>query len=1608
MPEFSISKTVGVKGPMGPQGSSGPTGPSGTTGRTVTTALSQTGTSSGSQSSSSINMPVTNFTNSKQSINFSSTLTTTIKQSNINAQLDNFTDKKQIYTFGPSIPPRWVAVGEGVDNSIAYSSDGITWIGLGKSIFSIGRGVAWNGSMWVAVGEGFDNTIAYSSDGITWTPVVGSTSFFSDSGRGVAWNGNMWVAVGAGTNTIAYSRDGITWTGVAGSSTSIFSNYGIGIAWNGTMWVAVGNGTSHTIAYSSDGITWTPVVESTSIFSIVGLGVAWNGSLWVAVGSGTNKIAYSRDGITWTPVLSSTDIFGGEGVSVAWNGRMWVAVGAVTNTIAYSSDGITWTGVTLSTDIFSSGYGVSWNGNMWVAVGEGSANSIAYSRDGIRWTGLGKDIFSDYCMCTAFNTLRQHTITFPTNLLVAGGDGIANTIAYSRNGITWTGLGTSIFSNYCNRVASNGSIWVAVGEGTANSIAYSTDGISWTGLGKSIFPVGIGVAWNGRMWVAVGAGNTNTIAYSSDGITWTPVLSSISIFSSSCNCVAWNGTMWVAVGIGTANTIAYSTDGIMWTGIGTDIFSTCLGVAWNGSMWIAVGAGTNTIAYSRNSITWTPVASSTNIFSDFGVYVAWNGTRWVAVGIGTDNTIAYSTDGIMWTGIGTDIFSTGGYSVAWNGTRWIALGEGTNSIAYSSDGITWTPVASSTSIFSYSGLCVGSNINSNSVYIQQPTIALGAGTNSIAYSSDGLVWTGLGKSIFDVGIGVVWNGRIWVSVGAGTTNTIAYSSDGIKWTPVAASTSIFSIQGRGVAWNGKMWVAVGEGANSIAYSSDGITWTGIGTSIFTYSGYGVAWNGKMWVAVGQGTTNTIAYSSNGINWTGATDSSGAEGSSLSIFADAGRGLAWNGSIWVAVGDTIAYSSDGIIWIPLINSVFSDTGYGVAWNGRLWVAVGEGTTNTISYSSDGIAWTGATDFSGAAGSSVNIFSNAGFGVAWNGTRWVAIGDGGLNTIACSSDGITWTGLGKNILTEYGYGVAGNPNIGVTIVDSVITLNSNSLSNTNRFDIVADNYYNTGYSNLSIEIETPMPITHEQALDAMVSGHGFRLAINFVAGVDDTRVLGLMQYTRFGRLFTRIEKNDHYGTSGQWIQAPDGISTSKGDWPWGSIEGGFFVSEKLGGVRYHVAASSHRYNDRSDTLGGFGFFEGGLPFKYLARVVLSERLLLPPYGVCFPEADEGKLFGAGWIALPLFEFASDSGNNNPLTWTFFADAENFSGPVCCYPPQFFARRISSWAAVRYAEDSSLPPEYGTTNVGAGLAFSGPRAGNIEMSVGGEIPNLKCAFTTDNPDGSMVWKVPEIRVPTAGSAFLADSSFFTERNYAEVKVQLSGGGAATLVPKPAVLSNKAELEIGVKRVVQVGVKEIDNVLSIDARVLRSGDGNAFLVSGSDSSKTLGRYYVQTNVIKDQITNGTGNIVNRRVCVPTTASGPILACDYASGSKPVAFDNPALEAYVAARALNGIETVTLEDGTTVRYGLVPFVQQPAIASLAVDFPNDFTTERLQELQARFVALSSTNFAGQTRRSSYTNNLVNVDPAMLITPVAGYVPVAVGSEPAGGGISMPMYTETW
>ena len=79
-----------------------------------------------------------------------------------------------------------------------------------------------------------------------------------------------------------------------------------------------------------------------------------------------------------------------------------------------------------------------------------------------------------------------------------------------------------------------------------------------------------------------------------------------------------------------------------------------------------------------------------------------------------------------------------------------------------------------------------------------------------------------------------------------------------------------------------------------AYSTDGITWTasaGISGGMTTCKG--ICWNGTMFVAVGDGNSNVFGYSYDGINWF----------SSGSSNLTTGNCVAWNGTRFVAGGVT---------------------------------------------------------------------------------------------------------------------------------------------------------------------------------------------------------------------------------------------------------------------------------------------------------------------------------------------------------------------------------------------------------------------------------------------------------------------------------------------------------------------------------------------------------------------------------------------------------------------------------------------------------------------------------------------------------------------------------
>jgi hypothetical protein len=277
-----------------------------------------------------------------------------------------------------------------------YSQDGVIYKSVGGlDIFTVVREIAWNGTMYVAAGSGA-NTLAYSYNGLNWVGL--GTGVFSVSGNGVVWNGTVWLALGSGGNTMATSVDGLIWTGMG---TGVFGSVGYTAKWNGQYWFAGGGGG---IAYTADiyaTVGWTLIGEVSGITTC--LAIEWMSGRWYIGGSGGSgtRMAYldSLNPSVGSWVASSLG-FSVAANSIAWNGSVAVAVGQgnATNSILVSSDrGTTWTGLGLQ-GLNNGGYNVGWNGIRWVVAGASSTlgGCVLYSEDGSNWyAAIGTTGLSD-------------------------------------------------------------------------------------------------------------------------------------------------------------------------------------------------------------------------------------------------------------------------------------------------------------------------------------------------------------------------------------------------------------------------------------------------------------------------------------------------------------------------------------------------------------------------------------------------------------------------------------------------------------------------------------------------------------------------------------------------------------------------------------------------------------------------------------------------------------------------------------------------------------------------------------------------------------------------------------------------------------------------------------------------------------------------------------------------------------------------------------------------------------------------------------------------------------------------------------------------------------
>jgi hypothetical protein len=436
---------------------------------------------------------------------------------------------------------------------------------------------------------------------------------------------------------------------------------------------------------------------------------------------------------------TSFGIGGSRGANaVAWNGEKWVAAGnGRTHSLAFSDDGgMTWSGITGKSIFSVEARDVAWNGQMWVAVGRGEAFSTAYSYDGVTWMGpidasgtpinvFSLDIAGPSAATSDISGGGNHVIwtgkmwvATGTRTQIAGSSPAAYyTVAYSKDGKTWTGVpdsgaASTGFDMYAHGVAWNGRNYVATGRGTVNTLVTFTDvttPTAWQGLGNSVFSVwGRGITWGAKRWMATGRG-TNTVAYSTNGRNWQGC--GANVFKPLRRFMAMGDTpLYTTVPSGQPQrgvAFSYSDDGVTW-----DAPVVNQGVEFNQPLG-GTSDTTRSVVFTNNTLL-------TNVITDISsqhtalMFSADGGASWARVP-GTSDTEANG-------GTGMTVANGGCYSLAANParTRFLAGGgdsaNATRKVYFSNDGFNWrnsisSPNAPSQMAWVWASLWIGGSYN---------------------------------------------------------------------------------------------------------------------------------------------------------------------------------------------------------------------------------------------------------------------------------------------------------------------------------------------------------------------------------------------------------------------------------------------------------------------------------------------------------------------------------------------------------------------------------------------------------------------------------------------------------------------------------------------------------------------------------------------------------------------------------------------------------------------------------------------------------------------------------------------------------------------------------
>jgi hypothetical protein len=305
--------------------------------------------------------------------------------------------------FSVSIPPLifFIVYSPNDPNSLFYSFDGQNIISLPSSLYWYVNDIVWNSKMYILAsdsGNGYSNSLSYSYDGLSW---IGLGNTILDICYTLCSNNTITIASGIknGTNTTVYSYDCLNWNFIKNQSG--VNDLFIAMTTFGDKFIGFISISSSifNISKSSNGIDW---VEIAGYFGGYNFG---NGSTWICpqflqIGNkmyvattGANILVIDKD-LSVTELYPSVSTWDSH-ICILSNNYIVVFAGnsftTVSPTIVYTYDFTNFYEVSNSLDLIDTPSAGCWTGKMFILTSQSTVN-FTISYDGITWSNIVSSI----------------------------------------------------------------------------------------------------------------------------------------------------------------------------------------------------------------------------------------------------------------------------------------------------------------------------------------------------------------------------------------------------------------------------------------------------------------------------------------------------------------------------------------------------------------------------------------------------------------------------------------------------------------------------------------------------------------------------------------------------------------------------------------------------------------------------------------------------------------------------------------------------------------------------------------------------------------------------------------------------------------------------------------------------------------------------------------------------------------------------------------------------------------------------------------------------------------------------------------------------------------